>query len=199
MKYISLDLETTGTDPSTDQILQISMVFEDSSKPEVPVEELPYFTAFIKHERIKGSAFALAMNGWILDIISGRNKETPKYPILVGKNRYDLEDSGYADTWIAPALDFITAHFGKENASIAGKNVGTFDLQFLPKVLKDKIKYRVLDVGPLFMDFKDDKWIPDLKTCKTRSGLDTPVAHDAREDALDVIRLVRARIHKDSL
>lgn len=182
MKYISLDLETTGTNPDRDQILQISMVLEDTSKPEVAVEELPHFTAFLKHERIEGSAYALGMNGWILDIISGRSKEIPKYPVL--------------DLWIEEALAFIDLHFGKENASIAGKNVGTFDLQFLPWIIRKRIKYRVMDVGPLFTDFANDKWIPDLTTCKKRAGIDTPVAHDAREDALDVIRLIRSKAAK---
>jgi len=195
MKYISLDLETTGIDPVIDQILQISMVVDDLAKPEVPVEDLPHFTAFIKHEVIIGNAFALGMNGWILDIISGRNKKQPPYPVLTNKTTQQLEDTGYCGSWLSDALEFMDKHFGDDKITVAGKNVAGFDIPFLPDVVKAQFRHRVLDVGPLYFNPLFDKAVPDLAVCKKRAGINTPVAHDAREDALDVIRLIRSKYY----
>lgn len=191
MKYLAIDLETTGLDSDYDQILMISMVIEDSTNP-LPLSSLPHFTSYIKHEKIKGSAFALGMNSWILNHISGRENYKP-YQVLKGKQNWDYEDTGIKDTWIEPALSFLNEHFKDEKITLAGKNVGSFDLQFLPKELKDRFRHRVIDVGNMFIDFKNDKMVPDLSTCKLRAGLNINVAHDAYEDALDVIRLLRTR------
>ena len=128
MKYISLDLETTGLDPVEDQILQISMVVEDTAI-RCPLEELPHFTAFVKHPRISGNTYALGMNGWILDIISGRKTNETGYPILP---RYPTADG----SWDVQAQAFLTEHFGRARITVAGKNVAGFDIPFLPKELQ---------------------------------------------------------------
>lgn len=180
MKYLSLDLESTSLRPSPDHILQLSMVVEDTSKPEVPVEDLPHMTFFVKHDRIQGEAYALSMNGWILDIISGR----------VNPKTIPLIYTGV--TWTQDALDFIEEHFGTEKVTVAGKNVAGFDIiPFLPQVIRDCFRHKVLDPGTLFVNWEIDNQVPNFEKCKQRAGLTTPVAHDAREDAMDVIRLLR--------
>lgn len=196
MKYLSLDIETTGLDPDSDQLLQVSMIVENTERPSVEVEALPHFTCFIKHERVVGNAYALGMNGWILDIISGRNPKS-QHSVLKGKNRYELEENGYFDTWILSAMKFLDTHFGKDRITVAGKNVAGFDIPFLPKVIRKRFRHRCIDAGTLFIDWSKDRMPPDLAECKERAGIDTPVAHDAREDAMDVIRLIRARTKKE--
>lgn len=182
MKYVSLDLETTSLIPNPENILQVSMVVEDTSKPEVPVEDLPHLTFFVKRDVIIGEAYALAMNSWILDILSGRT--VPEKAPLIYKN----------NAWVSVARDFLDEHFGGKRATLAGKNVASFDLQFLPKEIKDKFKHKVLDPGTLYINWETDKESPNFETCKRRAGLDPKVAHDALEDARDVIRLFRAYI-----
>lgn len=179
MKYVSLDIETTCLRPSPDHILMVSMVVEDTLA-DTPVEELPHFTAFVNLPHVSGDVYALAMNGWILEIIAGRTDG--QYPVL-----------GFNETW-AEAHRFLTVHFGPTaRITAAGKNVAGFDLPFLPRDLRDRFRHRVIDPGSLFLNFREDKAPPDLLTCLTRAGIDKPVAHDAREDAMDVIRLLRTR------
>jgi DNA polymerase III epsilon subunit-like protein len=193
MKYLSLDLETTCLEPSPDHILQISMIVEDTSRPDIPVQDLPHFTCFIRPDIIRGSAYALGMNGWILDIISGRNKKydpTSQYPIYSSKVHFtNGEKAEY--TWVHLMMDFLYDHFGSERITVAGKNVAGFDIQFLPPCVKARLKHKVLDPGILFFNPDKDKEVPNLEECKKRAGMDTNVAHDAREDAMDVILILR--------
>ncbi len=191
MKYLSLDLETTCLQAAPEHILQVSMVVEDTELKGIPVTELPHFTCFVKHDRIEGEAYALGMNGWILDIISGRNKTTQPYPILKGKSAKKLVETGYWDTWTSEALAFLKKQFGDKKITVAGKNVAGFDIPFLPKEVSSLFRHKVLDPGPLLVNWLEDDQVPNFEKCKQRAGIDTPVAHDAREDAMDVIRCLR--------
>lgn len=178
MKYLSLDIETTSLQPSPENILMISMIVEDTNDCKIPVYDLPHFTCFIKPNRIEGEAYALAMNAWILDYISERRTPAP-YPIF---KDYD---------WTQQAIVFINLHFCFEKVTVAGKNVASFDIKFLPERIQSMLRHRVLDPGTLFVDWKKDDTVPNFELCKKRSGIDTPIAHDAREDAMDTIRIFR--------
>jgi len=70
MKYVSIDIETTGLDSETCQILQIGAVIEDTANPK-PLDELPKFMCILEHETYSGQPTALSMNSWILKILSG--------------------------------------------------------------------------------------------------------------------------------
>ncbi len=181
MKYLSLDLETTCLQPSPEHILQLSMVVEDTARTDIPVEDLPELTFFVRHARISGEAFALSMNGWILDILSGRAK-LERIPLI-----YNSPD------WISDALAFMDEHFGDSRITVAGKNVAGFDIPFLPKEISKRFRHKVLDPATLFVDWSKDDQVPNFELCKQRAGLPGPVAHDALEDARDVIRLLRVK------
>ena len=199
MKYISLDLETTSLIPNPNHIIMASMIVDDTDPNSelggTPAENLPHFTAFVKQydetgENYHGQAGAMAMNAWIFKILSD-SKETPPYPIHQNRERPDNKLRSFEEA----ACSFINEHFrgadGKfGRATLAGKNVMGFDLQFLPPKLKSKFRHRAIDVGTL-MWLPSDELIPDLKTCKERCNINTPVAHDAYQDALDVIRVIR--------
>lgn len=213
MKYVSLDIETTCISPAEPKnILMISFVVEDTLKPEVAVEDLPHFTCYIKHEEpISGSYFALAMNAWILDIIAGRKKEAP-YPIYTGYKAQrevkpiegkviggEVKPISTMENiyWVERATQFLKEHFpGNKRITIAGKNVAGFDIPFLPAEIKSLFKHKTIDPATLFADWDADEDMPGLELCKKRAGINTPTAHDAREDALDVIRLVRFHVAK---
>lgn len=185
MKYLSLDIETTSLIADPSHILQVSMVVENT-KECTQVEDLPHFTCFVRQSEIKGQAYALSMNGWILDILSGRSKEpTCLYPILSA----NPHDDNY---WVQEALDFLGEHFGDKRITVAGKNVAGFDIPFLPFPLRRRFGHRVLDPGTLYVDWSIDTQVPTFELCKERAALpDITVKHDAREDAMDVIRLLR--------
>ena len=190
IKYVILDIETTGVESKTpNDILMISFVVEDTSNL-LPVEELPHLTCFVKHDKIVGEAYALSMNSWILDIISGRKPNTTGYPIY---KSYD----GVRFSWVDEVLNFLYQHFDpKETITLAGKNVANFDYNFLPKVLQKRFKSRMLDPGSLFVDFSKDTCLPSLSECKVRAGLDSNVAHDSYQDCLDVIKVLRTKYTK---
>ena len=54
--------------------------------------------------------------------------------------------------------------------------------------------HRVIDVGNLYIDFKNDDSIPNLEECKKRAGIEnTTVSHKAVEDARDVVLTLREK------
>lgn len=186
MKYISLDTETTSATIKTPaNLLMLSMVVEDTENI-VPVTELPHFTCYLgkNDDTYTGSAGAIAMNGWIFEILAG--KKEANYPI------YDITDPFFK----VAVEDFFTKHIGMQRKFLAGKNVATFDLFFLPKWLKDHFKARVIDPGSVFVDFKSEEVMKSLGSLKKQFGMKDPVTHDAREDAMDVIRILRKKYVK---
>jgi hypothetical protein len=79
--------------------------------------------------------------------------------------------------------------------TVAGKNFATFDKLFLEKLPHwkriFKIRSRILDPALLYVDWENDIDPPGLSKCKERAGLGKIVSHNAVEDALDVIQLIR--------
>jgi len=192
MRYVSLDIETTSLEPGPDNILMLSMVIEDTNRPDVPVEELPHFTCYIKNkEPIQGSYFALAMNSWILDVLSGRAKDV-RYKVLTN---YDAKTETENLYWVRQAQDFLKQHFPTEKRiTVAGKNVAGFDMKFMPLEISNLFKHKVIDPAMFYWLPETDTELPSLGVCKERAHLMTPVTHDAREDAMDVIQLIRKAI-----
>ena len=52
MPYVSIDIETTGLDPETCQILEIGAVFDNWT---LPIRDLPTFHCYVVHKQIVGS------------------------------------------------------------------------------------------------------------------------------------------------
>lgn len=177
MKYISLDLETTSLTPHVNNILQISMILEDTQNVK-PLTELPHFTVYVSPGIIQGDAVALNMNAKILKILAENDQS--KYKIL---STGDM---------LVQARDFIDLHFGGKRATVAGKCVGTFDLLFFRNtILEKKFHRRIIEPTIMYTDWTNDDLPPGLSVCKQRAGLSEGVSHDAWEDAADVIQLLR--------
>jgi oligoribonuclease len=196
MKFVSIDIETTGLDPENCQILQIGAVIEDTRKIE-DVESLPRFQCIIEHGQISGSPFALNMNRGLLEKIGelerakrdDRSEIRKKYNIipanLVAKSfRMWLEANGITGNDESPI-----------SISVAGKNFASFDKPFLQKLpgwnSLISIKSRIIDPAVLCMDWENDDSLPNLETCMQRSHVEGSVTHDALQDAVDVIRVMR--------
>jgi len=188
MRYIALDLETTGLNPKTDQILSVGMVIEDTNNQE-PLDQLPKLHLYVIRNRISGSVAAIAMNKDIIDSLNLYNN--------IGVVREDV-------TFVQPnqIIHFICAFLGANGmwrlpVTIAGKNPN-FDISFLKELEgynKIGIGSRILDPTILYTKFSTDWSPPDLRECLERAGIDKRVSHDAIEDSLDVIRLLRAKIN----
>lgn len=183
-KYLSIDCETTGLDPETCQVLSFAAVLEDTEKPEIPVEELPFIHVIFKLDFIMGEPYALNLNKGLIEIIKEGKDErlcVPDYFFGV------FEDFLYEN-------DFTE----KDKLKVAGKNFGTFDKKFIEAIpnyddFDFKFHHRILDVGPLFVDLKNDDWIPTLDQCMQRAGVEGVVEHCAHKDAMDVIKVIRSK------
>jgi oligoribonuclease len=197
MKYVSIDIETTGLDPETCQIIQIGAVIEDTLIPK-QIDELPRFQCLVENSHISGSPFALNMNAGILAKLGeleradrdDRSEIRKKYNILpaslVAKSfRMWLASNGFESSGDSPIS--ITA---------AGKNFSGFDKPFLQKLpgwgSLISIKQRVIDPAILFMNWQTDSTLPNLKQCMERAGVEGDVTHDALQDAIDVVKVIRA-------
>lgn len=176
MKYVSIDLETTGLDPNSCQILEVAAVVDDWVSS---IDSLPRFHAYLYHEQLSGHPRALAMNARILDIL-GKKEDA---------------DIVYGDRNLSSKLrNFIFEHKDGLQMTAAGKNFGTFDLPFLRNLQgfdQDLFMRRVLDPGVLYFNPRAHGVIPDTNWCCDIAGIDERTDHSAMGDALLTIKLLR--------
>lgn len=221
MKYISIDVETTGLDPENCQILSIGAVIEDTLN-QLPFEDLPKFHAVIKRESVYGSIFALNLNKDLIqamkDYSEAKTDELKQeieesfgakfyhedevvealYQFCYRNGLVDL-DPNFLNKQMkivdGIAYPILGSNMVKTYLNCAGKNFAGFDKKFLEKLPRWKqvfsIRSRVLDPGILFVDWINDESIPSLDECKKRAGIDGVVTHNAVEDAMDVVMLLR--------
>ena len=161
MKYISIDIETTGLEKDRYQILSIGAIIEDTTK-KLPFDEVPKFHAAILHNEITGSPFALNMNSKIIEAIaqyqSAQDQDEKNDLVqMTGMQFYQedqvvegfyrwLYDNGLVD--FDPLLlggQMIKVENGKAypvlnrnvkpvTINVAGKNFASFDKLFLERL-----------------------------------------------------------------
>jgi len=187
MKYVSIDIETTGLDPEKHDLIEFGAVVDDLMHPEIPVEELPTFHCYNVKDDYVGSPFALLMHPEIFRRIAMKPEGFRYcYNGKMGKMFYDfLKDH-----------KLYTDEHGKIYINCAGKNFASFDLQFLKRQTdiessKIKLRHRSIDPGSMLLRPTDDT-IPGTEECLTRCKLEPVVAHTAVEDAIAVIRMIRS-------
>jgi hypothetical protein len=218
MKYVSIDIETSGLDPEKNCVLSIGAIIEDTEK-KLLYEECPKFNAVILQREIVGSPRALTMNKGLIAMIGeyleGNDEARFNMDTILNYSFYEKEDVVKEFYWWLESNGYFQAnnsggYVTLENGhmrptinnatkpitlNVAGKNFGTFDklfLQQLPWWQKlIRTRQRVLDPAILFVDWKNDESLPSLTTCKQRAGIEGVVTHDALEDAWDVIETLR--------
>jgi oligoribonuclease len=180
MKYVSIDVETTGLDPETCDLLEVAAVVDDLSVA-ANIDELPTFHCYVVKNLYKGEPYALSMHAEIFRRI---HNKTPPYNYL-------------GDYSVIPELyKFLIGHFGNNKVSVAGKNFLGLDKPFLSKLPNFhwlKLSHRSLDPGVLYWRPLIDKEVPSSKECMIRAGLSGEVAHNAVDDAKMVIKLIREK------
>jgi oligoribonuclease len=221
MKYLSIDIETSGLDPALNQILSVAAIFEDTEK-KLPWAEVPKFHVGIVRHQIAGSPRAINMNAKLIDWM-GRwlePKDATERAFVslesgmewvqeedVAKKFYHfLCECGLgesvqfkpegSDNWETKEIAFNGAT-KPITINVAGKNFGTFDKKFLEllpwwqKLIR--VRQRIIDPAVLFVDWKEDESLPGLDKCKSRAEIHGLVTHNALEDAWDVIELLRKK------
>ena len=172
---ISVDIETTGLDPQLHSILEFCAILEDRTKE---VEDLDNFYTLVLPE--SGS--------WdnITPFIATFHKDLwPKF-----QNNYIAKLVAHD---VMPTFKQWLDEHDIDKVYLAGKNVGSFDLQFLkrlPDAHKIRFAHRCYDPGSLFATNADIE-PPSLETCLSRAGLEPTELHTAYGDALDVLRVLR--------
>lgn len=176
MPYVSIDIETTGLDPETCQVLEIGAVVDDWT---TPIDNLPWCRWTLNLRQIVGEPYALALNANLLKQIASK----PIFSLLPEEVGCDLA------RWLT------SKNLDPLHVQAAGKNFAGFDLQFLKRLpqFNEYVGFhrRILDPAMLFWRPSEDERLPDSKTCYARAGIDTHVAHTAVEDAFAVVRLIR--------
>jgi DNA polymerase III epsilon subunit-like protein len=197
MRYCSIDIETTGLEPTKCDILQFAAILDDLDDPK-PISKLPTFTAyFTKKEPLVGEPFALSMHPEILRKIADaqRNKIEQNEQ---GERFMPLDDLPQAFANFLILNNVEPEKNGLIRVNVAGKNVASFDLQFLKtKITKwwpISFCQRTIDPAILYWDAKRDQQLPDMKTCMERARIKGEVAHTALEDALVVVKLLRHKL-----
>jgi len=199
MKYVALDIESTGLDTEKDQVLQIGIVIDDLADPK-PLNELPTLNLYVQQDRYEGSAFALQMNNNIMKVLAGV-KELPEGAIMTSQKQIEggvfLDEDGRVVATNNPVLDFFYRNLGtlQDKITVAGKNAAGFDIPMLPKSITNCFDHRVIDVGSIYLE-KDDEKVPGLTKCLQRAGVNFAISHDALGDAFSVVECIRYRFQE---
>lgn len=182
MLICAIDLETSGLNPEAHQILQIGAVVLDTSDLSTPTRARQSFNCYVNHPVIVGSAFALAMNHKILAALAagGTINDAPVFS-------QDRAIEAF-EAWLADQVGVSQNGF---QCTFAGKNVASFDMQFLKAAgFRGGANHRTIDPALAFIDWATDITPPGVEACLKRAGLQKTVAHDALEDARDVVDLL---------
>lgn len=209
MKYISIDLETTGVDWSNDQVLEFGAIIEDTER-QLSYEDIPKFSCIIRHKRISGHPVALEMNSRVIKTLS-EFESIPSYK-QSDKDEFRKKHKIMEASDLVPHFyNFVSEHYFQSPTrfkagapmlefTVAGKTFDAFDRNFL-SLWKDfniffKMQKRGIEPAHYFVDYKMDKELPSMSVCKERAGIKGNVAHIALADAWDVVLLMRAGIDK---
>jgi len=189
IRYCSIDIESTGLDVDTCDIVEFGAVIDDLSVRK-PIDELPSFHCYVLPPNGKNytvEPYAASMHPKIFRRIAER--EEPFLYVSPMKFGYRFKE------WLVQ--NGYPVENDKVYINAAGKNFASFDLQFLKMktdLLKHvRIRHKILDPGILFLE-NDDEVLPGTEECLKRCGCDPNVTHTAIEDAKDVIRMIRFAI-----
>lgn len=189
-KFVSIDIETTGLDSETCDIIEIGAVIDDWLDP-LPLP--PTFHCYVQQDMYRGQPYALSLHPKIFRRIAtkedGYDYEYPKY--AVRRLGIWMRDNGaYTPDPDNPKRE--------AQAVVAGKNFAMFDDRFLRKLpdFDSHVKYhhRVLDPAMLYWNPLTDTKPPGTEICMKRAGLDGEVAHTALEDAIIVAKLIQIAV-----
>lgn len=220
MKFISIDVETTGLERDRYQILSIGAILEDTTK-KLPFEEIPKFHAAILHNEITGSPYALNMNKDLIESIvqyQTAEDQDEKNDLVHLKGMQFLKDDQVVEAffrWLCDngMVDYkltdmrvvengksypaLTSKMKPVTINVAGKNFASFDKLFLERLPRwqqvIRIRQRIIDPSVIFANWHEDETLPNLQVCKQRAKIEGVVTHNALEDAWDVIELLRTQ------
>lgn len=191
MRYVSIDIETTGLDIDTCRLIEIGAVIDDLGSRR-PLDELPTFQCYVSpNSPYLWEGPAYDMHRSILHKLLPSNGAVRDNRAVSDLAQW-LESHGFSSG----------SKLGPVAFQAAGKNFGGFDWQVLRRIPGAEMilapSHRLLDPAMLYLDPTKDTRVPSLSTCLERAGLPATVAHNAVDDAMDVVRLLRKGIPQRS-
>lgn len=201
MKYLSIDIETTGLADDAD-VVEVGIVADAWDRSNLDNPGAHYFQAYVHpyHKTIdevwqNAEPFARDLHE-----SSGLRSRWYSAPPLRKVSEQVENVSVRVDmlchtiiTWLCWIGFFSPEEAHKKRINVAGKNIATFDWPRLKRLPCWDLtaRHRMLDPGPLYLRPREDEKIPDQSQCLARAGLPTSVSHHALEDAMQVVWLLR--------
>ena len=171
MIYISIDVETTGLNPETCQLLSFGAIVEDTKK-KLPYEEIPKFhCAILRGERdiIQGELYAMNLNRDLIEKItyySTAQDQDEKNDLVQMTGMYFLKEEEVVKTFfhflidagaITPEFDpfkmvevvngktypALTTKMKSFHLNVAGKNFHSIDQDFIEKLPRWKQLFKI--------------------------------------------------------
>lgn len=202
MRYVAVDIETTGLDARRDEILHFAAVIEDTDKPRVEVDDLPSFERIVRADRLAGDPYALALNHDLIcairDEIDGHTSYRGRL-VAVADRGLDWWNPFVA--WVADWVGGDVVRMRSTRVPVAGKNAAGFDVPFVANQIdpydpvvrpRDLFHHRVIDPGSVAMGARPGLWQQLTVLPSLADVVDGDVTHDALDDARDVVRALRA-------
>ena len=139
-----IDIETTGTNPQTDKILQIALIITDSK-----------FNTIVEHEWIVRYCFSDAVNMFVNadETVQEMHTKTGLWEMLISEESQSLED---VDQQLSQILTKIYNSNNGYQINIGGNSVhfdNSFIQQQMPLSAKH-ISHRVLDISAVLQYFR---------------------------------------------
>jgi oligoribonuclease len=195
MRYVSIDIQTTGLNHKICDILQFAAVIDDIENP-IPTDDLPKLVVYFLKDSYTGTPYALSMHSEIFKKIDKAQREEIEENEL-GEKFMDIQELPDVFHNFLSKNGFKTDSKNRIHITVAGKNVSSFDVPFLNNKIKDwngvVMRHRAIDPAILYYKLGDDS-LPDTKLCMARAGLSGEVAHTALEDAIVVVKLIRRKL-----
>ena len=169
--YVSIDVETTGTDIDKCHVLQLAAVYDDGSH----VESLSTFNVVIRWPVLyHGEEYALNLNKGLLERAYKKDRV-----IFIEEARESF------DKWLYSVQP-------EGRLTPAGKNLQGFDMPILGNPVNafylKRFNRRSLDPGSMFAE--DFDHVPSLGEINKVTGRKA-VSHDALDDCMDVVYAIR--------
>lgn len=189
MKFVAIDIETTGLSPQHNSVIEFGAVFADLYNTFKPL----VFHRYVLPDKMRWDLYCLSLHrDLIIEIANRRGEDDPT--VLPSLHFVGLEFR----QWLIKTCDWPMKTITKpEKITAAGKNFGSFDFQFLKEAesFNDIFRHRSLD--PTLLYVKDgDEFPPELKECKKRAGLGDSVDHRSVADAFDIVHLLQEKFKK---
>lgn len=196
MRYLSLDLETSGTNDSVHQVLEIGAVVENTEF-DWDMDELPSFHCYVEHDVYHVDSYCLGLHTetGIFGKLSERGGGKADNVLNEAEAMKQLHQ------FVVTHFDLVTESGERGSVSVCGHNFTVFDHRFLRSVLDrgyegshteiwDANRIRPFDPCDFYMRASDNG-PPSVTTAMKRAGIGGKVQHTAVDDAKLMVELTR--------